>query len=38
MDEVYLREAEKIIREEISTVVGVEQEDVIPYLKNRILI
>lgn len=38
MDEVYLREAEKIIREEISTVVGVEQDDVIPYLKDKILI
>lgn len=38
MDEMYLREAEKIIREEISTVVGVEQDAVIPYLKEKILI
>lgn len=37
-DEMYLREAEKIIKEEISTVIGVEQDDVIPYVKNKILI
>lgn len=37
-DEMYLREAEKIIKEEISTVIGVEQDEVIPYIKNRILI
>ena len=37
-DEMYLREAEKIIKEEISTVIGVEQDEVIPYIKNKILI
>ena len=37
-DEMYLREAEKIIKEEVSTVIGVEQDDVIPYVKNKILI
>ena len=37
-DEMYLREAEKIIKEEISTVIGVEQDDVITYDKNKILI
>lgn len=36
-DEMYLREAEKIIKEEISTVIGVEQDEVIPYIKNKIL-
>lgn len=37
-DEMFLREAEKIIKEEISTVIGVEQDAVIPYIKNKILI
>lgn len=37
-DEMYLREAEKIIKEEISTVIGVEQDEVIPYVKNKILV
>ena len=37
-DEMYLREAEKIIKEEISTVIGVEQDEVIPYIKNKILV
>lgn len=36
-DEMYLREAEKIIKEEISTVVGVDLDDVIPYIKDKIL-
>lgn len=36
-DEMYLREAEKMIKEEISTVIGVEQDEVIPYIKNKIL-
>lgn len=37
-DEMYLREAEKIIKEEISTVIGVEQDEVIPYVKNKFLV
>lgn len=37
-DEMFLREAEKIIKEEISTVIGVEQDAVIPYIKNKIFI
>lgn len=37
-DEMYLREAEKMIKEEISTVIGVEQDEVIPYIKNKILV
>lgn len=37
-DEMFLCEAEKIIKEEISTVIGVEQDAVIPYIKNKILI
>lgn len=36
-DEVFLRDAEKIIKEEISTVIGVSQDDVIPYIKNKVL-
>ena len=38
LDEMYLREAEKIIKEEISTVIGVEQDEVIPYVKNKFLV
>lgn len=37
-DEIFLREAEKMIKEEISTVVGVSQDDVIPYVKDKIII
>ena len=37
-DEMYLREAEKIIKQEISTVIGVEQDEVIPYVKNKFLV
>lgn len=36
-DEIYLRDAEKMIKEEISTVIGVEQEEVLPYIKEKIL-
>ena len=36
-DEVFLRDAEKIIKEEISTVIGVNQDEVIPYVKDKIL-
>ncbi len=36
-DEVYLKEAEKMIKEEISFVIGVEQEDVLPYIQNKIM-
>ncbi len=36
-DEIFLRDAEKLIKEEISTVVGVELEEVIPYIKNKII-
>ena len=36
-DEIYLKDAEKMIKEEIATVIGVEQEEVVPYIKNIIL-
>ena len=37
-EELYKDEVEKIIKEEISTVIGVEQDEVIPYIKNKILV
>lgn len=37
-DEMYMREAEKMIKEEMSVVIEVEQEDVIPYIKNKLLV
>lgn len=36
-DEIYLRDAEKMTKEEIATVIGVEQEEVLPYIKDKIL-
>ena len=36
-DEIYLKDAEKMVKEEIATVIGVEQEEVVPYIKNKIL-
>ena len=36
-DEMCLKDAEKMIKEEIATVIGVEQEEVIPYIKNILL-
>ena len=36
-DEIFLKEAEKMIKEEISCVIGVEKEDVIPYVQNKIM-
>ncbi len=36
-DEVYLKEAEKMIKEEIAFVIGVEQENVLPYIQNKIM-
>ena len=36
-DEVFLRDAEKLIKEEIATVIGVSQDEVIPYVKDKIL-
>ena len=36
-DEIYLRDAEKMIKDEIATVIGVEQEEVLPYIKDKIL-
>lgn len=37
-DEIFLRDAEKLIKEEIATVIGVNQDEVIPYIKDKILI
>lgn len=37
-DEMYMREAEKMIKEELSIVIGVEQEEVIPYIQKKLLV
>lgn len=37
-DEIFLRDAEKLIKEEIATVIGVNQDEVIPYIKDKILV
>ncbi len=36
-DEIFLKEAEKMIKEEIAFVIGIEQDDVLPYIQNKIM-
>lgn len=37
-DEMYLRDAERMIKEGIATVIGISQDEVIPYIQDKILI
>lgn len=37
-DEMYLRDAERMIKEEIATVIGISQDEVIPYIQDKILV
>ncbi len=37
-DEIFLKDAEKMVKEEISCVIGVDRDDIIPYIKKKIIV